>query len=154
MAKQAWNAEEYIDHASFVAELSNPVVVLLNPERGEHILDLGCGDGALTLKIAAAGARVHGVDASQSMIATAKKRGLSAEVGSGETLNFSDQFDAVFSNAALHWMPDYKQVIKGVYRALKEQGALCWRNGGGRKYRGPAKGNGGSFCAKCRFWGL
>ena len=82
-------------------------MAMLNSCAGESILDLGCGDGALTIKIQEAGARLLGVDSSESMIRAAKTRGLSAEVGNGEKLKFSNQFDAVFSNAALHWMNDY-----------------------------------------------
>ncbi len=130
MAHQSWNASQYIDHAAFVAELGVPLVALLNPSRGEKILDLGCGDGALTMKIAQTGASVHGVDASESMIAAAVLRGLSAEVCSGESLNFNNQFDAVFSNAALHWMTDYQAVIGGVHRALKPNGRFVGELGG------------------------
>jgi 2-isopropylmalate synthase len=130
MTKDSWQASQYINHASFVPQLGNPVVELLNPLPGENILDLGCGDGTLTLKIAEAGAKVHGIDASESMIAAARKRGLSAEVGSGETMNFQDQFDAVFSNAALHWMIDYNAVINGVRKALKPDGRFIGELGG------------------------
>ena len=128
--KQSWNAAEYIDNASFVAELGHPVLALLNPRRGEQILDLGCGDGALTAEIAAAGAEVHGIDASLSMVETARGRGLSAEVGSGERLAFAQKFDGVFSNAALHWMVDYNKVIAGVHRALKGGGRFVGEFGG------------------------
>ena len=118
MTQQKWDADQYINHASFVPELGNLVVKLLHPKRGESILDLGCGDGTLTLKIAQTGAIVHGIDSSESMIQTAQNRGLSAEVGSGENLKFNQQFDAVFSNAALHWMPNYIAVINGVNRSV------------------------------------
>lgn len=130
MTQQTWNAQQYINHASFVPQLANPVLDLLNPKSGETILDLGCGDGALTLKIAEAGASVHGIDSSKSMIEAAQQRGLSAEVGSGDNLQFNDQFDAVFSNAALHWMPNYNAVINGVNQALKDQGRFVGEFGG------------------------
>jgi len=130
MTQQTWNAQQYINHASFVPELANPVLDLLNPKSGETILDLGCGDGALTLKIAEAGATVLGIDSSESMIEAIHKRGLAAEVGSGENLKFNRQFDGVFSNAALHWMPDYNAVINGVNRALKDQGRFVGEFGG------------------------
>jgi len=91
---------------------------------------LGCGDGALTQKIAEAGASVHGIDSSDSMIEMAQKRGLSAEVGSGENLQFNRQFDGVFSNAALHWMPNYNAVVNGVNRALKDKGRFVGEFGG------------------------
>jgi 2-isopropylmalate synthase len=130
MTQQTWNAQQYINQASFVPELAHPVLELLKPKSGETILDLGCGDGTLTLKIAEAGASVHGIDSSDSMIEAAKTRGLSAEVGSGENLQFNRQFDAVFSNAALHWMPDYNAVINGVNQALKDQGRFVGEFGG------------------------
>jgi len=130
MTKQTWNATQYVDHAAFVAKLGNAVVTLLNPVPDERILDLGCGDGTLTLKLAEAGACVHGIDASESMVATAKKRGLCAEVCSAEKLTIENRFDAVFSNAALHWMTDYEAVIKGVHRALKPHGRFVGEFGG------------------------
>lgn len=130
MTQQKWDADQYINHASFVPELGNPVVKLLNPRRGETILDLGCGDGTLTLKIAEAGATVHGIDSSESMIGAAQKKGISATVGHGENLNFNHQFDAVFSNAALHWMKDYHAVINGVSRSLKNNGRFVGEFGG------------------------
>lgn len=128
--KQSWNAKKYIDNASFVANHGNPVVDLLAPTKGEKILDLGCGDGALTSQIETCGAHVHGVDASPSMVDSAINRGLSAEVGSGDSLTFKNEFDAVFSNAALHWMVDYESVIGCVYAALKPNGRFIGEFGG------------------------
>ena len=130
MTNQTWNADQYINHASFVPELGNPVLKLLNPKQGETILDLGCGDGNLTLNIAETGAKAYGIDKSESMIAAARKRGIEAEVGSGETMNFQDQFDAVFSNAALHWMTDYQSVINRVHQSLKTNGRFVGELGG------------------------
>lgn len=130
MTEQTWNANQYIHHASFVPELGNPVLELLNPRSDETILDLGCGDGALTMKIAETGADVYGIDSSESMIDVAKKRGLKANLGRGESLQFNHQFDAVFSNAALHWMTDYQAVIKGVHQSLKPKGRFVGEFGG------------------------
>jgi len=130
MTQQTWNAQQYINHASFVPQLANPVLDLLHPKSGETILDLGCGDGTLTLKIAEDGAKVQGIDSSDSMIEAAQQRGLLAEVGNGENLQFNCQFDAVFSNAALHWMPDYHAVISGVNRALRDKGRFVGEFGG------------------------
>src|SRR6516225_8770503 len=101
---QEWNADRYQHNAHFVPALGQPVLDLLKPRAGERILDLGCGDGALTEKIVAAGAVVAGADASPDMIAAAKRRGLDAHVVNGFALDFDREFDAVFSNAALHWM--------------------------------------------------
>mgnify|MGYP001474891077 CR=1 FL=1 len=127
---QKWNATQYIDNASFVAEHGSPVLALLSPLPGEKVLDLGCGDGALTKDIEKFGAIVHGVDSSPSMIESAKERGLSASVMSGDALNFSNEFDAVFSNAALHWMKQSDVVIQGVFKALKQNGRFVGEFGG------------------------
>jgi len=130
-AKQEWKADRYARHAHFVPALGQPVLDLLKPAHGERILDLGCGDGVLTKKIAEAGASVVGVDASADMVAAARKVGLDARVMDGHELNFTHEFDAVFSNAALHWMkrePDL--VIAGVKRALKPGGRFAAEMGG------------------------
>ena len=75
---QRWNADGYARHARFVSDLGAPVLALLAPQPGERILDLGCGDGALTQQIAAAGARVTGVDGSEDFVAAARDRGRDA----------------------------------------------------------------------------
>ena len=93
---QHWNPEQYAAKAGFVAELGAPVVELLAPQRGERILDLGCGDGALTVKLLGAGRTVVGIDASPEMISAAQERGLDARVMDGRELPFSREFDAVF----------------------------------------------------------
>lgn len=130
MTQQFWNANQYINHASFVPELGNPILKLLAPVPNETILDLGCGEGTLTEKIAETGAKVYGIDNSESMIDVARKRGLDVEVMSGENLKLQQEFDAVFSNAALHWMTDYQAVIKGVYQCLKPNGRFVGELGG------------------------
>ena len=103
-------------------ELGLPVLHLLAPQTGERILDLGCGDGALTARLVEAGAMVVGVDASEAMVAAARARGLDARVMDGGRLSFTDEFDAVFSNAALHWMRDLEGVCRGAFRALQPGG--------------------------------
>ena len=128
---QEWKADRYAEHAHFVPALGAPVMDLLQPQAGERILDLGCGDGVLTEKIAATGAIVTGVDAAADMIAAAKRRGLDARVMEGGKLEFSAEFDAVFSNAALHWMKRERDaVIAGVYHALKPGGRFVAEMGG------------------------
>ncbi len=120
--KSNLSAKQYIDNADFVAELGEGVFTLLAPKQGESILDIGCGDGALTAKIAASGAQVLGLDYNQNMVNAACDRGLSAQVANAEKLTFNQDYDAVFSNAALHWMQDYQAVIDGVHKALKPGG--------------------------------
>lgn len=130
MTNQSWKAEEYSSHASFVSELGSPVVELLNPQPGETILDLGCGDGTLASKMDEDGAVVIGIDSSDSMVRSAQSKGIQAYVQSGEKLSFANKFDAVFSNAALHWMRDYNSVLEGVYKALKSSGRFVGEFGG------------------------
>ena len=128
---QEWNSSRYEENARFVSDLGQAVFDLLNPQPGERILDLGCGDGTLTEKIVAAGAKVVGVDASSDMVAAAKLRGLDARVIDAYELSFHSEFDAVFSNAAMHWMKrDPDAVIQGVRRALKPGGRFAAEMGG------------------------
>jgi trans-aconitate methyltransferase len=125
-----WSADTYAANARFVADLGSPVLGLLAPRPGERILDLGCGDGALTEKLVATGAAVVAVDASADMIRAARARALDAHVADGQSLVFDGEFDAVFSNAALHWMPDGAAVIAGVFRALRPGGRFVGEFGG------------------------
>jgi len=127
---QTWDPDRYAKNARFVADLGAAVLEMLAPKPGERILDLGCGDGALTATLAAAGARVVGVDSSLPQVERARKAGLSCRVMSGEKLTFNAEFDAVFSNAALHWMKDADAVIDGVRRALKPGGRFVAEFGG------------------------
>jgi len=130
IASQTWEAERYAEAGAFVPRLGQPVVELLDPKPGERILDLGCGDGILSEKIAAAGAAVVAVDAAPDLIAAAKARGLDARLTDGQRLPFAAEFDAVFSNAALHWMRDADAVIGGVKRGLKAEGRFVAEMGG------------------------
>jgi len=125
-----WNAADYATHAGFVPALGAAVLELLAPRPGERILDLGCGDGALTAEIRAAGAEVLGLEPDPSMRAAARARGLEVVDGDGQQLAFDRAFDAVFSNAALHWMPDQQAVAAGVFRALKPGGRYVGECGG------------------------
>ncbi len=131
VAAQEWNSARYAENARFVSDLGAPVLELLNPQPGERILDLGCGDGVLTNKIASVGAQVIGVDASDDMVAAALKNEIDARVLNAYDLNFNAEFNAVFSNAALHWMKrDPDLVIGGVRRALKPGGRFVAECGG------------------------
>jgi SAM-dependent methyltransferase len=125
-----WSPEDYASNAAFVPALGAAALELLDPKPGEAILDLGCGDGVLTEKIVEAGAKVIGVDASEEMIAVAKGRGIDAYVADAQALDFDSQFDAVFSNAALHWMLDPEAVANGVFRALVPGGRFVGEMGG------------------------
>lgn len=130
-----WNASDYGRNGSFVPALGLPVVELLNPQPGEHILDLGCGDGTLTQALVDAGAVVTAVDASEDMISVARARGLDAQAMDGERLSFDGAFDAVFSNAVLHWMLDGAAVAAGVYSALRPGGRFVGEMGGAGNVR-------------------
>jgi trans-aconitate methyltransferase len=130
IAEQHWSARRYAETAHFVPELGAPVLELLAPRAGERILDLGCGDGVLTEKIVAAGAEVVAVDAARDMVVAARARGIDARVMPGQNLTFDREFDAVFSNAALHWMRPPDVVLDGVRRALKQGGRFIGEMGG------------------------
>lgn len=127
---QSWSAERYARTARFVSDLGMPVVELLAPKPDECILDLGCGDGALTEKLAALGARVIGIDSAPDFIAASKARGLDARLMNGEALTLPETFDAVFSNAAMHWMPDQDAVMRGVFAILRPGGRFVVEMGG------------------------
>jgi len=130
VAGQQWNTAAYAAHGRFVAELAGGVVELLAVRSGEEILDLGCGDGALTERLVAAGAVVTGVDASPTMVAAARARGLRVDQTSATELRYEAAFDAVFSNAALHWIRDASAVLRGVHRALRPGGRFVAEMGG------------------------
>src|SRR5579884_901289 len=125
-----WDPDRYATHAGFVPALGGPVVELLALAPGERVLDLGCGDGALTEQLVALGGDVVGVDASPAMVDAARARGLDARVVEGTALGFDREFDAVFSNAALHWMRDADAVLAGVARALRPGGRFVAEMGG------------------------
>src|SRR5512138_2182814 len=127
---QTWDPERYARNARFVSDLGAPVVELLAPRPGERILDLGCGDGALTEKLVALGCEVIGVDGSAEQVAGARRRGIDARVADGQALDFDGEFDAVFSNAALHWMKRADAVVDGVWRALRPGGRFVAECGG------------------------
>lgn len=128
--QQTWDPSLYACNGRFVALMADSLVELLHPQPGERILDLGCGDGFLTRRIAESGATVIGVDASPHMIAAAREGGVDAHLHNGESLPFVNEFDAVFSNAALHWMNDHEAMLAGVYRALKPGGRFVAECGG------------------------
>ncbi len=119
MTAITWDAKLYDDKHAFVWEKAKGVVELLSPRAGERILDLGCGTGRLTAEIAATGADVIGIDRSPEMISEARAqfRDLHFEVADARHLHFERQFDAVFSNAVLHWIVEPELVVRAVARA-------------------------------------
>ncbi len=127
---QRWDPDRYARHARFVADLGTPLLELLEAKSHERVLDLGCGDGALTEVLKTQAHSVVGVDASPEQIAAARRRGLDAHVMDGQALTFDGEFDAVLSNAAMHWMRRPEAVIDGVWRALKPGGRFIAEMGG------------------------
>lgn len=130
MNTQTWDSESYAKNARFVTDLGAPVLALLDPRPGEHILDLGCGDGVLTKKIVDLGCKVVGIDSSPAFVASARRLGLDVVEKNAYELDFGPVFDAVFSNAALHWMKDADVVIRGVAQALRPKGRFVAEFGG------------------------
>ena len=110
--------------------LGQAALDLLDPQPGENILDVGCGDGALTQKIREVGATVVGIDNSLSMVAAAKARGLDARIMDAADLRFSEAFDAAFSNATLHWVLDKERAARAIWFALKPGGRFAGEMGG------------------------
>jgi trans-aconitate methyltransferase len=131
MATQTWDPLAYERNGSFVHALAGGVLEWLDPQPGEYVLDLGCGDGQLTRRIAESGAHVLGADASAEMIASARERGVEAEHARAEALPFRNAtFDAVFSNAVLHWVRDQDKMLEQVHRVLKRGGRFVAEMGG------------------------
>jgi SAM-dependent methyltransferase len=127
---QVWETDRYTTHARFVSDLGAPLIDLLAPMAGERILDLGCGDGALTEKLVQTGATIVGLDGAPDFVAAARARGLEVHLADAHDLPFAAEFDAVFSNAALHWMTRPDAVIAGVRRALRPGGRFVGEFGG------------------------
>ena len=129
-AVQTWNPERYATHARFVSDLGQALLDLLAPRPGERVLDIGCGDGALTERLVAAGCRVVAIDSSAAQVRAARARGIDARVADACALDFDREFDAVFSNAVLHWITDPDAALAGMRRALAPGGRLVAELGG------------------------
>ena len=127
-----WNTVLYDQKHAFVSKYGEDLLHLLDPKSGEKILDLGCGTGDLSLLIQKSGAAVMGVDSSPEMIEAAKKKysEVNFAIQNAENLNFKAEFDAVFSNAVLHWVKDHPAMIKSVHRSLKKAGRFIAEMGG------------------------
>ncbi len=128
--QQRWFADRYAANARFVSDLAEPLIEILAPKKGEFILDLGCGDGALTKLVFDSGATVIGADASFDQVTACKKLGIPSVAMDGHNLAFNEVFDAILTNAALHWMTSPDDVINGMWAALKPGGRLVGEMGG------------------------
>ena len=123
-------AADYARVGSFVSELGAAALDLLDPRPGERILDVGCGDGTLALVMIDRGAEVVGIDSSEEMVAAAQAKGVFAELRDSTEIDFDREFDAAFSNAALHWMPEKELVARGIFNALRLGGRFAGEMGG------------------------
>ncbi len=132
MSKNTWNASLYEDKHAFVWQYGEALLELLSPQPGERILDLGCGTGQLTQKIAETGAIVAGIDQSNEMIEKAKNNYPQLEFAVADARDFQvkEPFDVVFSNAALHWIPQADAVIHCIWQTLKPGGRFVAEFGG------------------------
>jgi trans-aconitate methyltransferase len=131
-ATPEWNASLYDQRHSFVWKLGAALLELLEPRPGERVLDLGCGTGALTAQIAAAGAEVVGIDSSPEMIAQARRAFPQRrfEIADVRTFILHEPFDAVFSNAVLHWVKEPELAVSRIRAALKRGGRFVAEFGG------------------------
>jgi trans-aconitate methyltransferase len=127
-----WDSALYDEKHAFVFKYGEDLLKLLNPQKNELVIDLGCGTGHLTHKIAEAGALVTGIDNSAEMIEKARHEypSLHFERQNGINFKLDELVDAVFSNATLHWIPEKEKVIAAVYYALKKGGRFVAEFGG------------------------
>ncbi|MCH8615100.1 methyltransferase domain-containing protein [Sphingomonas sp. SM33] len=126
----SWDAADYARIGRFVSDLGEAALDLLDPQPGERILDVGCGDGALTHKIIERGAEVIGVDNSPELVAAARAIGIEVLEMDAADMTFAAEFDAAFTNAALHWMLDKERVARATFQALKPGGRFAGEMGG------------------------
>ena len=125
-----WDAADYARVGAFVALLGGAALDLLDPQPGERILDVGCGDGTLTRQIVQRGASIVGIDNSPEMVAAARAKDLDAFLIGVADLTFSSEFDAAFSNATLHWVREKEQAASAIFRALKPRSRFAGEMGG------------------------
>jgi 2-isopropylmalate synthase len=130
MSKNQWDPQAYVTHASFVSELGKPTLALLDPQPSEHILDIGCGDGTLTKMIADANAYPIGIDANINMVESTRAKGIKAYHLDATNFSFDQKFDAVFSNAALHWVKDHNSMLSNTAKVIKKNGRFVAEFGG------------------------
>jgi len=130
LSTSKWDPADYAKVGGFVAELGQAALELLDPQPGEHILDVGCGDGTLTVKLVERGATVTGIDNSLEMIGAAREKGLDARLMDAADMKFGESFDAAFSNATLHWVLDKERAARAIWFALKLGGRFAGEMGG------------------------
>jgi len=130
--QDAWNATMYDTNHSFVSRFGQDLITALAPREAEHILDVGCGTGDLANKIHELGAQVIGIDASENMIQQAQHKysQIQFAVRDATALDYHEEFDAVFSNAALHWIKPQRQALHSIYQSLKQGGRFIAEFGG------------------------
>ncbi|MCP8970081.1 class I SAM-dependent methyltransferase [Ectobacillus ponti] len=130
--KNVWNADLYDEKHSFVSAFGRGIVEILDAQEGERILDLGCGTGELANQLHQTGVHIVGMDKSGEMVAKAQAKYpyISFQTGDAAALPFQEEFDAVFSNATLHWVKPPKQALQGIYRSLRHGGRFVAEFGG------------------------
>ena len=130
--KPKWNPQLYNDKHAFVYDFGEELIALLQPEKNERILDIGCGAGQLTFRINEMAKEAVGIDQSEEMIVEAQSKypNMKFFVADGSNFSFEEKFDAIFSNAALHWIVNYKAVIQCMYDNLKTGGRIVLEFGG------------------------
>ncbi len=130
--KTNWNPELYNNKHSFVYDYGEDLITILQPKKIERILDLGCGSGQLTHKISQLAREAVGVDSSIEMIADAKEKfkGIDFQAADAASFSFEEKFDAIFSNATLHWVLNYKEAIQCMFDNLKDNGRIVLEFGG------------------------
>lgn len=129
MGAYEFDGERYREASGHQQEWGDKLIAELELRGDERILDLGCGDGTVTARLAARVplGSVLGLDASTGMITAAQsleQANLRFELQDIRTLDFEDEFDLIFSNSAMHWLPDQPRLLAACYRALKEGGRL------------------------------
>ncbi|WP_457623166.1 class I SAM-dependent methyltransferase [Persephonella sp.] len=130
MKKNTWDAKKYGKHAEFVPKLAFPLIELLGEIKGKKILDVGCGDGILTLELVKRGADVTAIDSSPEMVEVSKSKGIKALLKTVTDLHYNYEFDIVFSNAVLHWVPEPEKALKNIANSLKDGGIFVAEFGG------------------------
>ena len=125
-----WNAKQYEEAAAFVPEFGKELIDMLKPKASDRLLDVGCGDGALTQSLELHCAEIIGIDADENMVARAIQRGLKAFAYPASDLPFDNEFDGALTNAVLHWIPNKAKVLKAVHKALKPNKRFVGEFGG------------------------